>query len=83
MTWAVLDISEGGNYGRIRSVHDTKAAALAALDGAAERDLGERPEDRYRLSSGRPAATQSAISDLMWDVGEVDGDVGDRVRYRP
>lgn len=67
-TYAVLDIRGEQNYGRIVSLHSSGDDAREACDAEIERQLGD--------------ALPNAIPHLMWTVAEVDGSVGERVRWR-
>lgn len=73
--WAVIDTREGGCYGRVVSRHVTERDANAAGSAHSDRELGGD-------LGHRPAATRDAIPRLMWDVAQVDGAIGARVRYR-
>lgn len=64
--WAVLDISEGNNYGRILSTHESMEAAVAA---------------EKLLRPATPTLT-SVLHRLMSTVAQVEGDIGERVRFR-
>lgn len=65
--WAILDIAEGGNYGRVMSLHDTASAADAEMD---------------RRFGPPVAALSGPLPRRMWAMKEVDGnaEVGQRIR---